>query len=386
VGEKSYKVGMKSISFLLASLLALPFACTPPGSSDSQIDAGGEASQRDVLSAPDSDIRPDVVVAVDAQGGEGAGVINSSDVFVAPSEDVSIADVAPLEARLVINEVMPRNDTVLSDEAGEFDDWIEIANLGNATALLDGLTLTDEGTTPSSYTFPNNTSLQPGAFLILFADIEPLQGPYHLPFRLDGGGETIVLADEQNEIDRFTFGALAIDQSAGRTPGSDEIVVLESPTPNAPNSGALSADGVAASNVVINEFVASNTNGLTDELGEFDDWIELFNRGNSAQDLSGHHLSDRESAPFLYTFPGGTILAPGGYLIIFADGSPQEGPFHAGFSLNANGESIIFSAPDGSTIDSVDFIAQLSDEASARVPNGSGNFSPRTPSPSASND
>lgn len=33
-------------------------------------------------------------------------------------------------AQLFINEVMPSNKTIIPDETGQFDDWIEIYNAG----------------------------------------------------------------------------------------------------------------------------------------------------------------------------------------------------------------------------------------------------------------
>ena len=39
--------------------------------------------------------------------------------------------------------------------------------------------------------------------------------------------------------------------------------------------------------VVINEFVAANDNGLADNTGAFEDWIELHNTGAAPVDLAG---------------------------------------------------------------------------------------------------
>ena len=44
--------------------------------------------------------------------------------------------------------------------------------------------------------------------------------------------------------------------------------------------------------VVINEFSCSNLNTLTDAFGENEDWIELYNTGAAAINLSGYYLSD----------------------------------------------------------------------------------------------
>ena len=74
---------------------------------------------------------------------------------------------------------------------------------------------------------------------------------------------------------------------------------------------------VSAQGLVINEFVSNNRGGLPDEDGEYEDWIELHNRGASAVNLAGHGLSDSAGTPFKWVFPSVT-LEPGGFLLVRA--------------------------------------------------------------------
>jgi hypothetical protein len=69
--------------------------------------------------------------------------------------------------------------------------------------------------------------------------------------------------------------------------------------------------------VLINEFSSSNINGLYDEDGDYNDWIELYNRSSSEISLKGYHLSDDASVLKKWTFPAVT-LKPYSYLLIFA--------------------------------------------------------------------
>ena len=52
--------------------------------------------------------------------------------------------VLPSSAEVVISELMASNATILQDEDGEFSDWIEILNTGDAAIDLAGWSLTDE--------------------------------------------------------------------------------------------------------------------------------------------------------------------------------------------------------------------------------------------------
>src|SRR5262245_4038537 len=71
---------------------------------------------------------------------------------------------------------------------------------------------------------------------------------------------------------------------------------------------------------IITEFLASNTTSLSDEDGQRNDWIEIFNPDGTALDLGGYRLTDESALPGKWVFPVGAIVQPGGYLVVFASG------------------------------------------------------------------
>ena len=90
-------------------------------------------------------------------------------------------------------------------------------------------------------------------------------------------------------------------------------------------------------NIVINEFLAGNTstNGLLDEDGLLDSWIEIYNRGAVTVNLAGWSLTDDPGQPAMWTFPATNILA-GQYLVVFASGEDRAVPgaqLHTNFKL-----------------------------------------------------
>jgi len=124
--------------------------------------------------------------------------------------------------------------------------------------------------------------------------------------------------------------------------------------------------------LVINEFQASNATTLADEFGEYDDWVEIYNAGDAAVDLGGMSLSDDFGNPRRYEFPD-TLLAPGGLLLVWCDGSPSQGPYHADFKLNASGEEIgLFHRAEAACtpLDAVTFSSQIGDHSTGRMPDG----------------
>jgi len=145
--------------------------------------------------------------------------------------------------------------------------------------------------------------------------------------------------------------------------------------------------GVTSSGaLVINEFMARNATGITDENGAFEDWIELYNGSEADIDLEGYGLSDDRFTPAKYVFPAGININAGGYLVIFADAEPDEGPLHANFRLSGDGESLLLSNPEGEAVDQVSFGPQNQDRSEGRFPNATGPFLPlEQSSPAAAN-
>jgi len=126
--------------------------------------------------------------------------------------------------------------------------------------------------------------------------------------------------------------------------------------------------------VVINEFMARNDidSPWSDQDGEFDDWIELYNNTASPISLKNYFLSDAESFKHKWELPEDAVIPANGYLIVWADKDPQQVGLHTKFSLSKNGGKIFFSYLDGTLIDSVEFGAQAKNKSMSRIPNGTG--------------
>jgi hypothetical protein len=128
------------------------------------------------------------------------------------------------------------------------------------------------------------------------------------------------------------------------------------------------------SSLVINEIMAANFSEVADQDGEFDDWVELYNGGSAAVNLSGFHLSDDEYTLNKWTFPN-TTIQPNDYLIIWCDtaGGTQAG-LHTTYRLSADQEEVYLTDPTGVVIDAVHYVNMQTDVAYARIPNGNGIF------------
>ena len=136
--------------------------------------------------------------------------------------------------------------------------------------------------------------------------------------------------------------------------------------------------------------MALNTASLTDPQEEYDDWIELHNVSNRTVDLSGMYLSDKKDNPRKWTFPENTTIAPGEYLIVWADenGNAESG-LHANFKLSKSGETVLLMDSDdrgNAILDSIEFGEQEENVAIGRFPDGTGEFRKLTMTPGKKNE
>ena len=125
--------------------------------------------------------------------------------------------------------------------------------------------------------------------------------------------------------------------------------------------------------LIINEFLASNDFCCTDEQGDYDDWVELYNDSNSSIDIGGMYFTDTPDDENPYLIPNTdsskTTISAGGYLILWCDDDQEQGVLHLSKKLKGGGESIILMESDGVTVvDSYTYESQTTDISMGRDP------------------
>ena len=117
---------------------------------------------------------------------------------------------------------------------------------------------------------------------------------------------------------------------------------------------AILAYSFLNSQILINEYSASNVDGINDAFGDKEDWIELYNTTSANVDLTGWYLSDRSGNPLKWTFPTSNLNA-NDHKLIFCTGRDvdQGGELHTNFKLSqTEGDWVILSNPFGNVVDS----------------------------------
>lgn len=273
---------------------------------------------------------------------------------------------------LVINEIMSSNkvNPLWFPNGTEGYDWIELYNSGTKAIDLGGLYVTDtENGVDTKYQIPTGRSIPAGGYMVLLcSDDASLTGEYvHLGMKLstdEGKDNNIFIYSPQGVLvtSSAAFGytsgigsdghGLDAEKSYGRAQDGGSVwQVFDIPTPGAPNSD------LKPGKLVINELMASNDAFVTDENGEYDDWFEIYNSGDLPVDIGGWYVTDDLATPNKHQIPTGqsekTTVQPHSWIVIYADGQPDQGPLHANFKLSGSGEAV------GLSQDGVTFIDQI---------------------------
>jgi hypothetical protein len=149
---------------------------------------------------------------------------------------------APAVIPVRINELMAVNTAIVQDEAGDYEPWIELYN-ASATEPWDlgGMYLSTNPLSPTMWSFPAGTVVEPGDALLVWADSELGEGSLHANVAITPTGalglyNTDALGNAL--VDVVTYTALATNTAYGRLPdGAGAWQVFGAATPGWPNEG-----------------------------------------------------------------------------------------------------------------------------------------------------
>lgn len=135
-----------------------------------------------------------------------------------------------------INELMASNTSTAKDEAGQYEDWIELYNLTDRDIDLGGYYLSDNPANLPKWKIPSGTKLPAKGFLTFWADEDGNQGPLHCNFKLSASGEVAILLDSNRVVlDSVAFGPQEADKGYARVPDGTGSFRIQAPTFNSSN-------------------------------------------------------------------------------------------------------------------------------------------------------
>jgi hypothetical protein len=129
-----------------------------------------------------------------------------------------------------------------------------------------------------------------------------------------------------------------------------------------------------AQTLLINEFQARNAFTVTDDHGDYDDWVEIANTSDHEINLTGYYLTDDIAKPakFRLLSAGTDLIVPAhGYLLLWADDEESQGNNHLNFKISDDEGIIALFSPMLQLVDSVEYSRQQMDISMGRLPTGS---------------
>ena len=305
-------------------------------------------------------------------------------------ESITVTD-----GSVVINEIMADPITGLRDDDDELCDWVELYNTTDRDISLASLGLSDNEGKPLKWRFPDNAVIPAkGYYLVLCTGkdrMDRVKNAPHTNFKISAERETIILTDSQGHVlDRVMIDNLPLDCSWGRNENG-QMQVFQTPTPSLPNnqSGANQMDinlrAMNKTGVFISEVMASNDSISTYPNAAFTDWIELYNSGDQAVDLTDWGLSDRLDRGRRWQFPLGTTIAPGEYKVVLCDRQTDKNTvqeLHASFKVGKlKKETITLTDPTGRVLDKMILPEMRTDVSYGRTLGMAGLFYYDSPTP-----
>jgi len=268
---------------------------------------------------------------------------------------------------LVISEVMASNSSAVPDQNGAFNDWLELYNGTGADLDLQGVMIANRNDRVA-FTFPSY-ELKAGEWVIVFASgryqTDPGK-PFHGKFKITAAGCRLYLySPDMYLIDEVVTPALATNTSyillRELEEGQRVYEMTEHYSPGYENTldghmAYRTFNSIQAGAIIINEVCPAPKRGLSDEDGDFSDWLELRNTTHEPVSLGGFYLSDKENRPLKWRFPEGVIIPAEGYCLVFCSGKDrmqEDGVLHTNFRISAERETLVLSDGYGRVLDRV---------------------------------
>ncbi len=305
-------------------------------------------------------------------------------VIVLSRVDLSLASDLVPSGDIVISEISYNPPPELGpDSALEF---VEIHNRSDAPVDLSGWRLKDADDA-HEYRIPGGVELPPGGDLVIARDPASLRAVYGddveavgpFDFGLGNGGDTVRLFDTAGLlVDRVEYeddGAWPVEADANGA--TLERISLSSDRTDFANFAASDDDGLPGTPGAVNSRSGEIPSRHAVVISEVqyhpvvlpgaspllhcsdDEFIEIYNGGSTAIDISGWRFADG----IRYEFPAGTEIGPGEHLALFRDreafeskyGSdvPALGPY-AG-ALDNGGERVLLVDAESRPVDVIDY-------------------------------
>ncbi len=291
-----------------------------------------------------------------------------------------------------INEFMASNGATMADEDGDFEDWIELHNPSASPVDLSHWGLSDNASNPFKWTFPEDTVIDAGGYLLVWASgkdraaADPVPGILREVWTNIPGAAVADLTSHPAFPDRPDFRNLITSSFEAPRDIDDHYGQRMHGLLTVPATGAyrfwissddngelhLAADGDPANTTVI-----ASVPGWTNPL----EWNKYPSQTSAPVALSAGQVvylaalmkeaAGGDNLAVRWQLPDGTFEEP---IPAHRFTSPHPGQLHTNFRIASAGEPLSLTRPDGQTIDQVDPVYLPRDVSFGRLPDAGDNW------------
>jgi len=212
------------------------------------------------------------------------------------------------------------NEVLAYSELGA-PDWIELYNTTDEPINIGGWFLSDDGQNLRKYEIEDPTIIEPDGYCVFYQNIHfgnDMDPGSHEQFGLNEDGETLYLSSGRDGLltgyrEEQRFGTSENGVAFGRyfkdSTGESDFVAMSRNTPGEPN--AVPKVGP----IVITEIMYDPESG--DQNQEYLELVNITDARVNLFDADGNPWRFTDGIDFI--FPAGTMVAPGGYVIVAKD-------------------------------------------------------------------
>jgi len=274
-------------------------------------------------------------------------------------------------SNLVINEICPKNATVIKDETGNAGDWVEIYNNGTKDvdlkdAILEYSYFENAVELKFQYVIPKEFIIKAKGYDIIWCDAKNKDLHTNFDLKTKKGGKVSLFDKDKKLINSYTYTktavTLGVENVSIARMVKDEKIIWEMfgpgykwwPTPREANTKQIPIPEVQVA--FINEIMVKNEKTIKDGNGKYSDWIEIYNEGDSELNLKNYKIKYeyKGADPVEYKFTKGLKIPAKSFKLIWCDGSGVNE--YTNFDLKAKkGGKISLIKPDGKVSDFKDY-------------------------------
>ncbi|MGK0187831.1 MAG: hypothetical protein ACI9R3_003622 [Verrucomicrobiales bacterium] len=250
----------------------------------------------------------------------------------------------------------------------QFSGQVGAASLALSTILDDGAVVYLNGVEIHRTRLPDGV-IFPNTLATPFVDNAMLEGPLVVPAPSLVSGENVLAVEVHQSVTNSTDVVMGVELSE-----ADAVTIAFTPGKRNSTAGVLPA----VAGLWLNEIQPNRIDGIIDNAGETEPWVEIFNADAGVVPVDRWYLSDDPKQLTKWAFPSDWALESSGFGLVWLDGEPGEsGPDdrHTGFSIAPGPGTLFlcFEADDGQllVVDAMDFDGIATSASRGRFPDGS---------------